>query len=721
VQTLRVDLENCYGIKKLQAEFDFAAHEAYAIYAPNGAMKSSLAQTFKDFAESVPSKDRIFTGRRCSREITDENDAELANDNVFVIFPYEGSFDSSERVSTLLVDTKLRSEYEKLHREIDQSKDNFLKAIREQSRSKRDLEPEISSAFTAGADQFDRALVRIQKEVLADNEAPFKDVEYDKVFDEKVLSFLDKKESRVAIENYIKKYNELLAGSTYFKKGVFTYYNASTIAKSLADNGFFNAKHTVTLNAEANKEIKSEKELEELITKEKESILNDKDLKKQFATIEKLIQKNADLRAFEAYLADHDEILARLGNVDSLREDVFKSYFKARVDLFKDLLEKYEAAEESEKKIKDAAARQRTQWEFVIDVFNSRFFVPFKLTVKNRESVILGQEPLPTLAFTYQDGKETAPIEKSELMAVLSTGEKKALYVLNIIFEVQARIMARRETLFVVDDIADSFDYKNKYAIIQYLMDIREESYFRQIILTHNFDFFRTICKRLVDYSACLMAVRNDDGIVLKQATGIKNVFVNDWKGNFFTDTKKRIASIPFIRNIVEYTKGEGAVEFKKLTSLLHWKSDSAAITNADLDEIYNAVFNEKGVSKTPAAAVVDTVCEEAQNCLQGDDGVNFENKIVLSIAIRIIAERFMVAKINDAAFVAGIDSNQTYKLLERFKFAFKTELASIEVLQRVLLMTPENIHVNSFMYEPILDMSDNHLRKLHEDVSALK
>ncbi len=34
--------------------------------------------------------------------------------------------------------------------------------------------------------------------------------------------------------------------------------------------------------------------------------------------------------------------------------------------------------------------------------------------------------------------------------------------------------------------------------------------------------------------------------------------------------------------------------------------------------------------------------------------------------------------------------------------------------------MTPENIHLNSFMYEPIIDMSDAHLRKLYEDVLKL-
>ena len=34
--------------------------------------------------------------------------------------------------------------------------------------------------------------------------------------------------------------------------------------------------------------------------------------------------------------------------------------------------------------------------------------------------------------------------------------------------------------------------------------------------------------------------------------------------------------------------------------------------------------------------------------------------------------------------------------------------------------MTPENIHLNSFMYEPILDMANIHLKKLFDEVKAL-
>ena len=718
---LTVDLENCYGIKKLQCQFDFSQQKAYAIYAPNGAMKSSLAQVFKDVADATESKDRIFPARVCNRNITDENGLDLPKESVFVVLPYDEIFGLTEKTSTLLVDTNLRKEYEQLHIEIDKSKKIFLEALKEQSGSKKNLEIEISSTFTKDDDGFYKALFRVKDELFAQKDAPFADIRYDIIFDEKVLNVLATKDFKTAIEDYIKKYNELLAASTYFKKGTFNYYNAATIAKSLADNGFFDAKHSVRLNADTNLEITSQKQLEELIAKEKEGISNDKDLRKKFAEIEKLITKNATVRDFWAYIAEHDEILAKLANIENFKEEVWKSYFKVRIELYKDLIGKYQDTEKRKKEIEEEAGKQRTHWEAVIEIFNERFFVPFKLTAKNRISVILGEEPIPSLGFTFAEGADNAPVEKATLMEALSTGEKKALYILNIIFEVEARKKASQETIFIVDDIADSFDYKNKYAIIQYLMDISEEPHFKQIILTHNFDFFRTINSRFVDYTHCLMASKSSAGLSLRQATGIKNIFVNDWKKGFFNDSKKRIASIPFIRNIIEYTKGANDPAFIKLTSLLHWKGDSLSITQNGLDAIYNSVFGATGKSADGDTPVIDIIHREANECLNAKDSINFENKIVLSIAIRIAVEQFMVKKINDTAFVAGINSNQTGTLLAKFKDVFSREIDAIKTIQRVVLMTPENIHLNSFMYEPILDMSDEHLRRLYTDVLALK
>lgn len=719
---LSIELDNCYGIKKLQTVLDFSQHRAYAIYAANGAMKTSLAQTFKDVADGAVSKDRIFPSRVCNRKITDENGADLDKESIVVIRPYDDEVvGHTEKTSTLLVDSKLREEYEKLYLEIDKSKDLFLKALKEQSGSKKDLEKEISLAFTRSDDEFYRALIRVKDEVIDQEDAPFADVAYDTVFDDKVLGFLGTKDVKTALEAYITKYNELLAASTYFKKGVFNYYNASTIAKSLADNGFFAANHTVNLNADEKLEIKSQKQLEELIQKEKEGISNDKELRKKFFELEKLIQKNVTVRGFEAYLGNHEELLPELVNIEGFKEKIWKSYFKARFELYKDLVERYQAAEKRRKEIEEVANKQRTQWEAVIDIFNSRFFVPFKLIAKNRVSVILGQEPVLRLAFTFEDGTERASVERDALMQALSTGEKRAFYILNIIFEVEARKKVKQETVFVVDDIADSFDYKNKYAIIQYLKDIAEETYFSQIILTHNFDFFRTINSRFVDYSHCLMAIRNDNGISLEKATGIKNVFVNDWKPNFFTNPRKKIASIPFIRNIIEFTKGSSDPDFTKLTSLLHWKSDSASITENELDQIYDSVFCTGKAGTNGVGIVVDLIIREAGECLKAGDGINFENKIVLSIAIRLTAEKYMADKIGDPKFLTGIDSNQTPKLLTKYKELFSGDAETIDTIQRVVLMTPENIHLNSFMYEPILDMSDDHLRRLYKDVLSLK
>jgi len=216
------------------------------------------------------------------------------------------------------------------------------------------------------------------------------------------------------------------------------------------------------------------------------------------------------------------------------------------------------------------------------------------------------------------------------------------------------------------------------------------------------------------------MALKNANGILLEQVTGIKNVFVNDWKPNFFKDPKKRIASIPFVRNIIEYTKGENAPEFIKLTSLLHWKNDSAGITQGELDDIFKSAFGGTETSLDGTSPVMDIVFHEADECLNAGEGINFENKIVLSIAIRIATERFMVEKLNDAVFVAGIKSNQTPTLFAKFKELFSGEINQIEIIQQVILMTPESIHLNSFMYEPILDMSDEHLKLLYSDIKGL-
>jgi hypothetical protein len=720
-----VHLQNCYGIRKLKHEFDFSQRRAYAIYAANGAMKSSFAQTFKDIADGKESLDRIFPNRVTVRNVTDEHGTDLPQASVLVLPPYDEFFGSSEKTSTLLVNATLRNEFEQLYGEVEKSKTVLLRAMAVQSASKKKLADEIALAFTkvTGDEQFYKALDRIKNELADQKDAPLADVPYDLIFDPKVVAALSSKVFRDNIEAYVKRYNELLTASTFFKSGIFEYYNGSQIAKALSDNGFFEAKHTITLRgSKVLSEITSQKQLEDLVNKELATMASDPALQKTFTQIKKLFEKNAEVREFHTYISREEHLLPHLSNIDLFKEKVWLSYFKANQALYDDLMAKYSEARVRRKEIEEQANKERSQWEAAIELFNDRFFVPFRLEAKNKIAVSLGRAPILELGYTFTDPTESTPVTREALLTALSQGEKKALYILNIIFEIEVRRQTGQETLFVVDDIADSFDYKNKYAIIQYLQEISEGPEFKLIILTHNFDFFRTAnLRNVVAYSGCLMATKSDTEINLVQALGIRNPFVNDWKERFFLDKKKRIASIPFMRNLIEYIDGCDGAAYARLTSLLHWKSDSETITQGELDDTYNQLFATSGSYTGDAGTpVVEMIQHEAAACLAATAGVNFENKIVLAIAIRLAAERYMVRKISDASFVGSIDKNQTQALVKRFQKDFRAEVQAIRTLKNVELMTPENVHLNAFMYEPIMDMSDDHLRKLYEAVTAL-
>lgn len=417
-------------------------------------------------------------------------------------------------------------------------------------------------------------------------------------------------------------------------------------------------------------------------------------------------------------MQDHEELLPELANLPAFKEKLWKSYIKAHYELYLTLLDKHQSVSNRSKEIREQAANEETQWSEVIKIFNDRFVVPFRLEVINKIEVMLGQENVPRLGFIFKDGDQEITVGRDALLQTLSTGEKKAFYVLNILFDIEVKRRRGNETLVVVDDIADSFDYKNKYAIIQYLADLAEDPCFKLLILTHNFDFYRTIeSRRLVQRSNCFMVSKTREGVTLEDAVGIKNVFVNLWKPNFYNDRRKKIGCIPFMRNLIEYTKGDADEDYGLLTSLMHWKSGSDQITVAQVDEVYGRLFGPTGQSQNGDEKMLDVIDGEARDCLIAPDGINFENKVILAIATRLQAERFMVAKINDQNWLDTIGPNQTPVLLKRYREMFPRDISSIQTLQRVTLMTPENIHLNSFMYEPILDMSDQHLRRLYEDV----
>ncbi|HRN27123.1 MAG: hypothetical protein IT276_01185 [Ignavibacteriaceae bacterium] len=720
MKKVKVELENCYGIKKLKHEFSFEPKRTYSIYSPNGVMKTSFAKTFKDLSMNVESKDMVFTENKSKRSIKDETGKELKAENIFVIEPYNETY-KSERVSTLLVNSKLRNEFEKININIDEKKSDLLDSLKPLSGIRSGIEEIISNVFTKLDNAFFKAIVRIKDEVLDKNLPVYEGVVYKNIFSDKTEQFLSSKDTREKIQEYINKYDELIEHSKYLKKGIFNHTNAATIAKNLKDNGFFQASHSVNLiSGKERKEIKTEKELQEVIEKEKQDILTNPELVSIFDDLDKKIIKNQDLRDFREYLLQNIGIVPELSNLEAFKEKLWISYLKLKKDLFVDLLEEYEKGKKELEEIIEQAKNERTQWSTVIDIFNSRFSVPFKLSIGNQDQVILSALA-PVVKFDFIDKNKSKTINEKELLTILSTGEKRALYLLNIIFEVEARKTANIETLFVLDDIADSFDYKNKYAIIEYLKDISEYDHFYQIILSHNYDFFRTVSSRLdMQRANKLNTDKSEVGITIFEEKYQNNPFTH-WKTKLDTDDSMLVASIPFVRNLSEFT-GDDAT-FKKLTSLLHYKVDTDSITIKELENILKAVLKDKQAIVLPdnTKKIVDKIFFVADTILaDNSETLELENKVCLAIAIRLKAEIFMVKKINDNAFWNSITINQSNALLEKYIGLFPSEFEKINLLKKVNLMTPENIHINSFMYEPILDMSNHHLKTLYSEVKAL-
>lgn len=723
MQKISLDFENCYGIVALATKFDFTDRNQYVIYAPNGAMKSSFAKCFEDVANNQDSEDRVHPDKITKRLIKNENNDDIDAGSVFVVHPYSETY-RSDRVSTLLANQSLREQYETVRAEIDDKKASLVKKLAKLSGIKKDTDKAFSKDISFDDESFFTSLNKLKYEVENGEYEYLDDIQYIQIFNDKTQEQLADDKFRSQIENYMDVYDELTDKSTFFRKGIFNHNNASDVAKNLKSNGFFEAEHSVFINdKDVGKKIENEKDLEAVIEQEKSTILSDPDLVNAFDKIDKILTKNVQMKNFRNYLAENSKILPELQILERFKNRLWVNYLVQNKSEYLELLESYENAKEEIDKIITEAKKESTRWAKVLEEFNNRFSVPFTVTMENQDDVILKKQA-PSIAFRFNnaDGTKTA-IREDKLISILSNGEKRALYILNIIFEVEARRDDQIETLFIFDDIADSFDYKNKYAIVEYIRDITQEAIFFQIILTHNYDFYRTLSSRLdLKRENKLHAIKKPDGIILKQEKYQNNPF-GYWKDQIPKNSNDNflIAAVPFLRNLADYS-GKKDLE-NELTKYLHFKTDSDKLTKGDLRQLVDQLidYDEKLSFTDDDQNIFDLIYQMAEKAASlEEETIELESKIVLSIAIRLKAEQHMVERLGDNVNVDEIKKNQTYFLLRKYEENFGENDEKLPVIKKVNLMTPENIHLNSFMYEPILDMANVHLKKLFDEVKAL-
>lgn len=720
MEKLKVDLKNCYGIQSLEEEFDFSTSKgkAYAIYAPNGLMKTSFSKTFEKLANGQQPEEERYN-RSSTHEIKADG-VEIAKEMIYVLKSEIDISSDSSAITNILVDPINKSRYDELLIDIDKQKSKLIGSLQKSSKVKKaEVEKIILTDWNES--DFPTCISKILETTIDDDLSPY---EYNTIFDPKAIEVLKSQAFISKAKEFTDKYEELFnQAGTIYQKGIFNPIKAETSFSTLDKQGFFAGGHRVHLRGETDS-------IDQVILNEKlqtihANIDGNEELKKIRASLAKNVQTQALIDLIESLSTTQVEFLLeslKPENQTQFRKNLWSYYIQNNTEAITYITTYNESKDEIES-IEAVAAQAAPRWTKAVELFNDRFVdMPFTLSVANQTQASLGKENAK-LKFTFQDGTDTVEWSRSEIKT-LSQGEKRALYLLNFIFEVEARKLATQETLFIIDDVADSFDYKNKHAIVQYLRDLTKNDYFHQIILTHNFDFFRTfVTNKFVHRDRCLMSNRNNTGITLTKAEGINNIFINVWKDKINRNDYILCATIPFTRNIIEYTKGDEDDDYKTLTKLLHWKSDTVQITVGNYLDIYNRLFGTS-YDTSNTQLVKDLLFAKATEiCLRTThDGLNLEDKVLLSIAIRMQAEIFLINELrllkNEPNYWCQ-STSQFGNLIKDYSSLSSSSL-SLRILEKISITVSSNIHLNSFMYEPILDLTIEHLVNLYGEVCSL-
>ena len=722
MQKVKINFENCFGIKRFKETLNFQEHKCVLIYAPNGTMKTSFAETLRMIGaeKSNQIKDRMNPSKPVVCELKDETGADIAAKNIFVANAEE-DIKSESRFSSFLADEALKQRYENIYELLEARQDDFMTKLKAQSQSD-DCEKEFIGVFSPNKNKpssFLECLYSLKN--AFDNNPPVFTFKYNNVFDEeeKVKKIVEN--HREEIVDYFDRYQALLGESSLFSSlndgKSFGTYQANEIIKAIKNGEFFKAHHKLVLKNGI--DINNIDEFRALVGEEVNKLTSDTELRKKFDKITKALDANEKTRLCKQELEKDNSLVARLVNFDQFQRDFWIGCLFALKDDTKALIALYESKMQELTQIISEANSKLGEWHRIVAIYNERFHVPFVVSIENAKDIILKKDTA-RLKFTYKDKDGSQKDStKDSLLKILSRGEKRAFHIMQLIFEIEARKREGNDTLVVFDDIADSFDYQNKFAIIEYIKDMNDAGMFKTIALTHNFDFYRTLSSRLGLGNAVFMtSVANDGSIVLKRGQYRKDLFSYLIDGNH--NERQLVSIIPFARNLIEYMEGESA-DYINLTSCLHIKQGFTDVLT--INDIINLVKNkfpqrcQTLQPLNPNPNIKDFIYDVANGIVSDAnlDDIMIENKICLSMACRLKAEEYMIQKMshdhNLMQQINSITSNQARELFEMYRSISNDHIGLIE---EVNMMTPEGIHLNSFMYEPLIDMAATHLVDLY-------
>lgn len=728
IEFITFNAKNAFGIGSMSLEFSFLNNKreprgrCMAIYAPNGTGKTSLLKSIELWTNGSDPKDE-FLGNDGSFSITTVPPKAIRQENVHC-FKTRAELDELHFFnSAVLASPELTEQYEGEIRNHNERRAALLGELGKtifggKGGSDLDaLEQKLISA--AGGKELVDSLEILSAEAFS-YIAPSYIVsnKMDKLLSSSNLKALSKPEVAGHLTAFAEARNEVIASSGIMVRG-FDYVNASELGKQLDKLLFFKAGHSVVLHNEHTGEniiVRTVEEYRKAIEDELRRAEDDERAREEYKKADEALGRTAASQTFRSQVCADPELAADLSDPDAVERSFLLHAVQQNAASVSSYVASERLYEKSMRALSEKASIARTDWDDAVALFIDRFRVPFTPKVANRPGAVTGTQ-VPVIEFDYGDTR----VDNEVLFRNLSEGERKALYMLYIIFEVERAKHGGGNKLLVFDDVVDSFDYVNKYAFIEYLGEFTEDPTVYVLLLTHNFDFFRTVTNRLggnFNRNNCKLAeVANQRELLLRGVDYIEHNVMERWRKDVKSpDSATRMAAIPMVRELA-VIQGAERDEVNLLSDVLHGRKAVKNIRFCDLDPLFKKYWkcdclegDERPVNQTVLETCDTMEAEDTNGCQMA-----LPEKVILSMGIRFLTERCIVSELSQAkkGIVEGSLGKIARALKDELPESYEPHAALIE---QAVLMTPENIHLNSFMYEPLIDIGIHRLFALYRE-----
>ncbi|GAA5414390.1 hypothetical protein [Ureaplasma ceti] len=552
MEKIDISIKNCFGINNLNLTLNFKDFgNIVAIYAKNGVMKTSFSNVFKAIEKNMNNKNNRSIGayyikqniysqddskqiklRIDDKEINKTDDIKSLKNTIHVI---ENFIDNNESVyiNSLFTDKDIQKDLEQFisnkkqlieklcicltgadFKQYNKLPKNYDIVIYE-------LEEKIKNIFGQNkSENFLSYLDEIKSKLLlwSDSEIiKFEKINYIDLFNDDMKKKLTKDGELIFTVDQIKFFlNDVDKIFQKFKflskENSFTLFSLKKIKNSLEDNNFFVNNNFLFLGTHVNAyeensisetKIQNIEELNKVINEIENSINNINSLKSinELMTFKKHLMKWEICKNFIVNNTNIVDFIFKHG-LKELEKLILIKYIKENPEIeelfnrcfddYKNVFPKLEKINIEDKLFK---------FNEFTKVFQDRFDLPIKMEITNIKDLIIGNTTYANTKYHFNFDKKNNSYDFGNLIDgdILSKGEVRSLWFFNELFTIEKikndiENKDIKDCLLIMDDPVDSFDYKNKHAFLEYILEISEKM--KIIILTHNYDFYRLICSR---------------------------------------------------------------------------------------------------------------------------------------------------------------------------------------------------------------------------------